>query len=299
MIQGAQTDFIYVFYLQDIDYDRSQRNIKKVKGIPQYKKYTSNVRLLFYLIAGIIDELTGENKQEHHNKFFEILQSSLTTIGSFKFLILCHKLIYQLQQEFTSRFISNKLIPGDHTDKSRLAIYYYNFLSKLCENFDYYKEVIDFIETENIVKFLQYELLVQIQILFPLASLLQELSQVTFPIYQVVKLLDYLLCRESPLLLQLGTCILKDFCVIYNFLSAAIQELQIQILKVPLKEAKVLYHVYQITIQMTKCMKRLQQLKLYSNFKQPHYFIITIELNKKIELHMLNSIKLSNIEISI
>ncbi|CAD8210463.1 unnamed protein product [Paramecium octaurelia] len=272
MIQGAQTDFIYI--------------------LKKYKKSKRYSELQEIHIQCIIDELKGENKQELHNKFFEILQSSLTTIGSFKFLILCHKLIYQLQQEFTSRFISNKLIPGDHTDKSRLAIYYYNFLFKLCENFDYYKEVIDFIETDNIVKFLQYELLVQIQILYPLASLLQELSQ-------VVKLLDYLLCRESPLLLQLGTCILKDFCVIYNFLSTAMQELQIYILKVPLKEAKVLYHVYQITIQMSKCMKRLQQLKLYSNFKQPHYFIITIELNKKIELHMLNSIKLSNIEISI
>ncbi|CAD8202641.1 unnamed protein product [Paramecium pentaurelia] len=197
MIQGAQTDFIYI--------------------LKKYKKSKRYSQLQELHIQCIVDELKGMDKDEHYNKFFEILHSSLTTISSFKFLIICHKLIYQLQQEFTIRFIQNKLIPGEHTDKSRLAIYYYNFLFKICENFDYYKEVIDFIETDNIIKFLKYELFVQIQILYPLATMLQELSQ-------VVKLLDYLLCRESPLLLQLGTCILKDFCVIYNFLSTTMQE---------------------------------------------------------------------------
>ncbi|CAD8197944.1 unnamed protein product [Paramecium octaurelia] len=176
--------------------------------LKKYKKSKRYSQLQELHIQCIVDELKGENKEENFNKFFDILQSSLSTIGSFKFLVLCHKLIYQLQQEFTSRFIQNKLIPGDDTDKSRLAIYYYNFLFKLCENFDYYKEVIEFIETDNIVKFLKYELFVQIQILYPLAQMLQELSQ-------VVKLLDYLLCRESPLLLQLGTCILKDFCYVF------------------------------------------------------------------------------------
>ncbi|CAD8208229.1 unnamed protein product [Paramecium pentaurelia] len=188
MIQGAQTDFIHI--------------------LKKYKKSKRYSELQELHIQCVVDELKGNNKEEHFHKFFEVLQSSLSTIGSFKFLVLCHKLIYQLQQEFAIRFIQNKLIPGDDTDKSRLAIYYYNFLFKLCENFDYYKEVIEFIETDNIEKFMKYELFVQIQILYPLAQILQELSQ-------VVKLLDYLLCRESPLLLQLGTCILKDFC--YTF----------------------------------------------------------------------------------
>ncbi|CAD8104933.1 unnamed protein product [Paramecium primaurelia] len=111
MIQGAQTDFIYI--------------------LKKYKKSKRYSQLQELHIQCIVDELKGEGKDEHYNKFFEILHSSLTTISSFKFLIICHKLIYQIQQEFTIRFIQYKLLPGEHTDKSRLAIYYYNFLFKI------------------------------------------------------------------------------------------------------------------------------------------------------------------------
>ncbi|CAD8113244.1 unnamed protein product [Paramecium primaurelia] len=111
--------------------------------LKKYKKSKRYSELQELHIQCVVDELKGYNKEENFHKFFEVLQSSLSTIGSFKFLVLCHKLIYQLQQEFAIRFIQNKLIPGDDTDKSRLAIYYYNFLFKLCENFDYYKEVIE------------------------------------------------------------------------------------------------------------------------------------------------------------
>ena len=41
-----------------------------------------------------MDELKNENKDENFDKFFDILKSSLTTISSYKFLILTHKLIY-------------------------------------------------------------------------------------------------------------------------------------------------------------------------------------------------------------
>ena len=51
-----------------------------------YNLYSRNV--------GIFDELRGENKEENYHKFFENFHSSLSTISSFKFLILCHKLIY-------------------------------------------------------------------------------------------------------------------------------------------------------------------------------------------------------------
>lgn len=59
-----------------------------------------------------------------------------------------------------------------------------------------------------------------------------------------------------------------------------------------MKQGRRLYQAYQLTIQLTKGMKKLQSFKFSRVHKQVAYFAVSAELNKKIELHVMDSLKL-------
>lgn len=100
-------------------------------------------------------------------------------MAALKYLCLIHHLIYALQEEFASRVVQHKLLEGQETDLTVLAISYYRFLYRICTNFEYFKPALRFIDEEKATEFLSLDLERQIESLVQLSLILQELQLVS------------------------------------------------------------------------------------------------------------------------
>ncbi|KAM3136349.1 hypothetical protein pb186bvf_011484 [Paramecium bursaria] len=279
-IQEKQKSLIYIYiYLKNMFRNNALEKLSKFRKSQRQK-----------IIEEFIIDSIQYGVEEDIDIFFQQLQKPLTMVGQLKYLVLIDTFIYRLQGPFIKRFSVFQFQREKDIKYSRLSLLYFDYLQNLCQNYESFKYVLIKIDEKSLKEFLELSLEQQI---------IHVLILEQFIDMEIYKMLALLLTNESPLIDQLGTCIAKDFVSIYNFISNIVTIHQKKILELNEVSSKHLYKAYQQIIQVTPAIRKMSKWRIYNIQREPEYFEIQSELNKKFELHINSFVNIQMITVDI